>query len=81
MAVLIPDDIVRASRLSESELLQDLAVHFYERGILSLKRCADFAGLDRVQFHELLARRRIPLNYDENAVAADAQTLRRSGLL
>lgn len=71
----IPADIVRALRLPtgevEDELRRDLAVVLYARGALSVGKAAEFAGLTRHGFDELLGRRRVQRQYGEDALAED----------
>lgn len=75
MPVVIPDDVIQAAGWSADELRCEIALLLYQQRKLSLPRAAWFAGLDRVEFHELLAARQIPLTYDAGDVAADVATL------
>lgn len=71
----IPEDVIRSLRLPtgevEDELRRDLAVVLYARGALSVGKAAEFAGLTRREFDELLGRRRVPRQYGEDALAED----------
>jgi predicted HTH domain antitoxin len=79
MAVTIPDEIVRATRMTEAELKQEIAVLLYERERLTLAQAARLAGITRLQFQHLLASRQITIHYDQADFAEDLKTLRELG--
>lgn len=74
LTVEIPDDLVEllggGSEDRERELLKDLAVAFYMRGIppAQARRVAD---LGRAEFEELLAERRVPRHYTDEDLDED----------
>jgi|GEM_PF-690826 len=63
----IPSEIVDAVRLPpaeiEAELLKELALALYRRGVLSLGKARALAQMDRWQFESLLDERRIPRHF------------------
>ena len=75
MAVVISDETVRATGLSEQQLRIELAVGLYRGGTLTTRQCADFAQLERIEFERLLSDRGIPANYDLAAYESDLRTL------
>lgn len=79
MSVIISDEILQATRMSETELLQEVAVLLYAKGKLSLGKAAQLAQMDRISFQHLLASRKIPLNYDLTELEADLATLENKG--
>lgn len=81
MVVTIPDEIVRASRMTEAELKQEIAVLHYERERLTLAQAARLAGMTRLQFQHLLASREIPVHYDVADLEEDLETLEELGRL
>ena len=81
MSVVIPDEIVHATGLSEAELLQELAVLLFEKDRLTLAQASRLAGMPRLRFQQLLAGRQIPIHYDVADLEADIQTLRSLGQL
>jgi predicted HTH domain antitoxin len=81
MSVTIPDDVLRAARMSATELQQELAVVLFERERLTLAQAARLAGIGRVRFQHLLASRGVELHYDVPEFEADLQTLRDLGRL
>jgi len=64
----IPDDVVQAIRLPAAEqkhqLLVELAVALYARGILSFGKARELAQMSKYEFGILLGQREIPRHYD-----------------
>ena len=81
MAVTIPDDVVQASRMTETELRQEIAVLLFQRERITLARAAQLAGMNQLQFQHLLASRQIPVHYDVAEFEADLRTLQELGRL
>jgi predicted HTH domain antitoxin len=79
MKLTIPDDLLEAARLTEAEMLQELAVTLFQKERLTLAQAARLAGLDRRAFQRLLASRQISLHYDVPELEADLRTLRDMG--
>lgn len=65
-----------APRLSQTELLRELAVVLYEREKLSLGRAAQLAGMKKFDFDRLLADRGIPMHYGLKELEQDLATVR-----
>ena len=76
MSVVISDEILRATRMSASELMQELAVALFQKEKLTLAQASRLAGMSRLQFQHLLASRNIPIHYDVAEFEADLNTLR-----
>lgn len=81
MTVTIPDDVLQAARMSESELRQELAVLLFQQDRVTLAQAARLAEMDRVRFQHLLASRDIPVHYDVADFEHDLTTLRELGRL
>lgn len=81
MAVVIPDEILRAAALTPEELLQEVAVLLFQQDRLTLGQASELAGLDRLAFQQVLGRRNIPIHYDVEELHEDVATLRRLGRL
>ena len=64
MGVLIPDDILQATRMSEEELKRELAIPLFQKEKLTLGQASRLAGMNLLQFQHLLASRQIPVHYD-----------------
>jgi predicted HTH domain antitoxin len=76
-AAIIPDEVLAAAGLADSDLATELAVVLYEREKLSLGRAAEVAGMNKWVFNDLLAERSVPMHYDERELARDFATVRR----
>jgi predicted HTH domain antitoxin len=81
MSVLIPDEVLQASRLTERELKAEIAVMLFEKEKLTLGQASRLAAMDRLEFQHLLASRRIPVHYDVADFEQDLETLRGAGRL
>jgi predicted HTH domain antitoxin len=81
MSVLISDDILYMTRMTEAELLQEIAILLYQKEKLTLGQASKLAQLSQLQFQLLLASRQIPLHYDVAEFEADLRTLRDMGRL
>jgi len=75
MSLVIPDDIILATRMTTSELVQELAVMLFQREKLTLGQASRLSGINQWQFQQLLASRRIPIHYDVAEFEADLKTL------
>jgi predicted HTH domain antitoxin len=77
----IPDHVAQAIRLPHEEqkqqLLLELAVALYARGILSFGKARELAGLDKYEFGMLLGKRGIPRHYDAEDLQDDVIYARR----
>ena len=63
MALTLNDDVAQATRLTEAQILRELAVALFQPGLLTLAQAARLAEVDRITFQHLLASRQIPLHY------------------
>ncbi len=71
----IPDHVAHAIRLPASEqhrqVMIELAVALYARGILSFGKARELTELDRIEFGLLLGKRGIPRHYGEQDIEDD----------
>ena len=79
MSVLISDEVLRASRLSASELQAEIAVMLFQKEKLSLGQASRLAGLNYLDFQHLLASRNISVHYDVADFEEDVETLNQLG--
>ncbi len=61
----LPPDTIR------EELMSELAISLYQRGIISSAQACRLAGLDRYQFEDFLWKRQIPVHYSEEDLDKD----------
>ena len=81
MPVLIPDEIVKASHMTEDELLQEMAIVLYQKQKITLARASKLAKMNRLQFQHLLASRDININLNVEDLKHDIETLKKMGEL
>jgi predicted HTH domain antitoxin len=71
----IPDDVLAAIPVPEAErgryLLEEIACSLYARGVLSLGRAAEVAGISKIEFGIELGHRGIPRHYTQTELDAD----------
>lgn len=81
MGLIIPDDILQATRMTEEELRQEIAILLFQKEKLTLGQASLLAGMNRLQFQHLLASRQIPIHYDLTDFEEDLKTLKELGRL
>ena len=81
MSLLIPDELVQASGLSEAELLQELVLLLFQREKLTLGKASRLLGITQLEFQALLASRDLYIHYDVEDLHEDVRNLRELGLL
>ena len=81
MSLVIPDEIVKASGMSETELMLELTILLFQKKKISIGKASHLVGMHLLQFQQELARRQIPVHYDVEEFEADLATLREMGRL
>ncbi len=81
MSIVISDEILQTTRMSEDELLQEIAIMLFQKEKLTLGQASRMAGTSQLEFQHLLASRQIPLHYDVADFETDLKTLRGMGRL
>jgi predicted HTH domain antitoxin len=81
MSINIPDEILSATRMTESEMKQEIAVMLFQKEKLTLAQASRFAQMNRVAFQHLLASRQIPVHYHVQDLEEDITNLREMGRL
>ncbi|MBW4541531.1 MAG: UPF0175 family protein [Myxacorys chilensis ATA2-1-KO14] len=81
MSSLISNELIRASGMSESELLQELVLLLFQRERLSLGKASRLLNLTQLEFQALLASPDLCVHYDVQELHEDVQTLQEMGLL
>ena len=64
MSLVIPDEILQATRMSASELRQEIAVLLFQKEKLTLGQASRLAEMNQLAFQHLLDSRRLPVHYD-----------------
>ena len=81
MSLVISDDILRASGLSEADFLLEIVVLLFQQEKLSLGKASEILKMPQIRFQRLLADRRICVHYDVADFREDLQNLRKKGCL
>ena len=79
MSLVISDELLQATRMSDGELLQEIAVMLFQKEKLTLGQASRVAKMSQLQFQHLVASRQIPIHYDVQDFEVDLQTLRAFG--
>ena len=80
MKLAIPDDILKASGVTEADCLIALSVRLYADRRISLAQALRLSGLDRLAFERQLAQRDVTL-YTVSDLHEDVDTLKKLGRL
>ena len=75
MSLVIPDDVLHATRMSVDELKREIAILLFEKEKLTLGQASRLAGMGQLQFQHLLASRQICVHYDVAEFEEDLKTL------
>jgi len=81
MSIDISDEILNATRRTEAEMRQEIAVMLFQKEKLTLAQASRFARMNRIAFQHLLASRQIPVHYDVEDFEQDIKNLREMGRL
>jgi predicted HTH domain antitoxin len=81
MTIVVPDEILTITRMTEAEMRQEIAVMLFQKEKLTLAQASRFAGINRIAFQHLLASRQIPVHYDVEDFDQDIKNLREMGRL
>lgn len=81
MSLVISDEIVKASGLSENELLLELVLLLFQQDKISLGKAAELLKMPQIRFQRLIADRGICVHYDVAEFQEDVQQLTAKGWL
>lgn len=81
MSILISNEILTATRMTEAEMRQEIAVLLFQKEKFTLAQASRFAGVNRIAFQHLLASRQISVHYDVEDFEQDIKNLREMGRL
>jgi predicted HTH domain antitoxin len=82
MSAIIPDEILQASQLTPGEFRQEVALHLFQTGRLTLSYASKLAEMSVHVFRQLLKQQNIPLYvYDVKDFELDLKNLQSLGRL
>jgi len=75
MSLIISDDIIKASGLSEREFFIEIVLMLFQQDKISLGKASELLGMHRMQFQKLLTDRNLYVHYDVAEFQEDLKTL------
>jgi predicted HTH domain antitoxin len=66
----------RRAKVSENQLLEDIAIMLYQKGKLTFGQAAQTAKLSYTEFQFLLGRNKISINYEVEQFLEDIETIK-----
>lgn len=81
MNLVIPDDILQASKMTEDELKLEIALLWYQQQKISSGKVRSWLGLTVLEFQHELAKRGLCIHYDVEDFQADVATLQALKML
>jgi len=73
--VTIPEEYIQATRMTDQELMLEIAVMLFQREKLTLGQSARLAGMPQYRFQMVLAGRNISIHYGIEEYREDVQTI------
>ena len=80
MPLLITDEVLEASRLSETEFKREIAVFLFEQNRLTLGKASRLADMSQYEFQHLVSSRGLPVHYHIDDFKNDIETLKSLSL-
>jgi predicted HTH domain antitoxin len=78
-SLVIPDELLKAARMSEAELMQEIVLMLFQQEKLTLGRASRLLGITQIEFQRLLASRKICVHYDVEDFRQDIKSLQERG--
>ncbi len=79
MSLVISNEIVKASGLSEDEILLEIVVMLFKLDKISIGKAAELLRMPQIRFQRLIADRGICVHYDVAEFQEDIQHLTGKG--
>jgi len=73
--VTIPDEVLAAAHMSESEIKRELALTLFQQERLTLAQANRLTEISQLAFQALLADRQIPVHYGMEEFREDLRTV------
>ncbi|WP_199249885.1 UPF0175 family protein [[Phormidium] sp. ETS-05] len=81
MSLVISADIVKASGLSEQELIIEWVLLLFQQEKISLGKAAELLNISQIRFQQILSEKDINIHYDMEELQEDIQHLTAKGWL
>lgn len=79
MSMVISDEVVKASGMSEEELFLEIVLLLFKQDKISLGKAAELLNMSQISFQRLIADRGICIHYDVAEFQEDIQHLTAKG--
>lgn len=79
MSLVISDEVVKASQMSEKDLMLEIIVMLFEREKISLAKASYLAGMHQLEFQRSIACRDICVHYGVEEFREDVKSLQENG--
>ncbi|RMG62332.1 MAG: UPF0175 family protein [Bacteroidetes bacterium] len=77
MGILITDQMLTQANVPEAQMRLELAIFLFEKQLYTLGKAAELAQVHQFVLQKELARREIPMHYNEEDYQQDLLTLQR----
>ena len=82
VTIKIPKKIVEFMKIPAKEdvekfLLKELVMRLYEKGIIGAGIAARLLGISKIEFYEILAQEKVPINYTEEELEKDLEMVEK----
>lgn len=81
VSIDFPRDLINIFKIREKEfphkVRETLSIELYREGLVSIGKAAEIAKVSIWEMQEILARKKVPLNYYSEDLEADIKTLRK----
>lgn len=82
VSVNLPKELIRILKIREKDfsgaVRESLAVELYREGLISLGKAAEIAKVSKWEMFEILAAKKIPLQYYPEDLKQDIKTLKKA---
>jgi len=75
MSLMIPDEVLTASRFSEAELLREIVLMLFKENRITIGKAGSLLGMHLIEFQQLISSRNICIHYEIEDLDADIHTL------
>ena len=75
MSIVIPDEFLQTAKISEAELRLEIAILLFEQEKITLGTASQFAGMNQLEFQQILGKRKISIHYGVEEFRQDLKTL------
>nr|WP_275414306.1 UPF0175 family protein [Spirulina major] len=76
---MIPDEVLKASGMSENELMLELIILLFQQKKIGIGKAANLVNMNLLQFQHELAIRKISVHYEIADLETDIKNLQKLG--